>query len=142
MTEYIISTIITLLTSGGIGGIFYYTLNKRLKKAEVIASEYSNIATTNLEWQKLSDELQEERVNLLKKVEDRNRIIDELRDRDEAGWKRVYDLELELSKKDLIIQDLTYKKCTRNNCPYRKPPRELGEESLPENADFSFINGK
>ena len=68
---YVITALITFITTGGFGSIFYFRLQKRMKLAEVKAAEVevksaeiTNLSASNEEWIKLYHNCLEEKNKL------------------------------------------------------------------------------
>jgi len=138
---YVITSLITFITTGGIGSIFYFKLQKRMKEAEVKAAEVevkaaeiSNLSASNAEWIKLYNNC----------VAEKNRIEEDLRAmtdnmqsvyrNQQSAMERYNDLVVECNKKDMVIEELNWYRCEVNGCPYRKPPRKFGDMDFPKDA--------
>lgn len=146
--QEIIVGIITFLTTGGLGSILYFKLQKKLKESEVKASELenknkeiNNVAIVNSEWEKMTSKLSSEREELVNEIHMQLGVIKELQKKiDEANsskdeaWKSYSNCRIECAKKDRLISDLNWYRCEINGCPYRKPPRKYGDFDFPENA--------
>ena len=73
MTELlheIVVGLVTFITTGGLGSIMYFKLQKRLKQAEVKAAEIDNFSSINAEWEKITKELTTEREEFVKELKD------------------------------------------------------------------------
>lgn len=139
--QYVITSLITFLTTSGIGSFLYFRLQKRLKLAEVKAaevevksSEISNLSASNEEWIKLYNQSMEENHQLKEQLQAQVEKIDELYKSKDIAWERYSTARLECNKKDLVIKELTWYKCEINGCPYRKPPRQYGDMDFPKDA--------
>ena len=139
--QYVITSLITFLTTGGIGSILYFKLQKRLKIAEaeaaeveVKSNEISNLSASNEEWIKLYNKSVEENNQLKEQIQHQNEKIDELYKSKDIAWERYSETKSECNKKDLVINEMNWYRCEINGCPYRKPPRNYGEMELPKDA--------
>lgn len=139
--QYVITSLITFLTTGGIGSILYFKLQRKLKEAEVTAAEVevksneiSNLSASNEEWIKLYNKSIDENNQLKEQVQSQNEKIDELYKSKDTAWERYSELRSECNKKDLIISEMSWYRCEINGCPYRKPPRVYGEMEFPKDA--------
>lgn len=109
--EFIIAALSILVTNG----IFFYTINKKLKKAELKQKE---------------TEVKNQEVEILRKQDDEwQKLYYEARDRIQTIGNICQDLRIEneqLKKTngtlELKNQQLTWYRCTVNNCPNRRPP--------------------
>lgn len=141
MTELlheIVVGLVTFITTGGLGSIMYFKLQKRLKQAEVKAAEIDNFSSINAEWEKITKELTGEREEFVKELKDKDDKIKELQDKidgiytsKEKAWDECSKSKIECAKKDKYIAELNWSKCEINGCPYRKPPRKYGEFDFP-----------
>jgi hypothetical protein len=141
LLTYVIPNLITFLTTGGIGGIFYFKLHKKLKETEVKAAEVevksaeiSNLSASNEEWIKLYHNCLEEKTKLESDVEKMSDRLDEVYKSKDAAWDRFSDCRAECNKKDMVIAELNWYRCEVNGCPYRRPPRKYGEMDFPKDA--------
>lgn len=146
--QEIIPTVISVLVTGGVGSIFYFRLNKKLKESEVKAAELENkskeienSASINGEWERISNKLTSEREELVNEMHNQSETIKELQDRiekanssKEQAWESYSASRIECAKKDRLISELNWYRCEINGCPYRKPPRKFGDFDFPENA--------
>lgn len=137
----VLGYVFTFLSGGGLMGIFYYKLNKRLKAAEVKAAEVdvktkeiSNLSSSNEEWIKLYHNCFEEKTKLEGALADMTNKLDEVYRSKDAAWDRYSDSRSECNKKDMVIAELNWYRCEVNGCPYRKPPRKYGEMDFPKDA--------
>lgn len=96
---------VTLLLTNG---VFFYSINRKMKKAEVKEKEIEVVKKQDDEWQ----ELYHEAKSRIKTTSD---ICQQLRAENEELKKRNGMLELK-------NQQLTWYRCTVNNCPNRRPP--------------------
>lgn len=121
MTEIIIALTGLIAAFLGGGGILFYKQNKRLHVAEaasaeknVLTKDLENQKSTNDEWFRIYNETKLELVELRKKNNDlRNKL--------------QMSVEIECEQR-LAINDLIWAKCIVNECPHRKPPRNLDEK--------------
>lgn len=146
--QYVITSLITFLTTGGIGSIFYFRLQKRLKEsevkiseAEVRSAEITNLSNTNEEWVKLYNDIKEEKQSLETQLVEANRLLHEksdeyLKSKDDL-WEKYSVCRQECDSKERCIMELNWYRCEINGCPYRKPPRLYGEMEFPEHAKSS-----
>lgn len=105
----ILTTVITsLLAGGGISGIVFYSLNKKLKHLEVEEKKVDVVRKQDDEWQELYRE-QRDRVKEAREECMRLRLLKE------ESTNKANKLELE-------NQQLEWFRCTVNNCKMRKPP--------------------
>ena len=84
MTELlheIVVGLVTFITTGGLGSIMYFKLQKRLKQAEVKAAEIDNFSSINAEWEKITKELTTESEEFVKELKDKDDTIKELQDK-------------------------------------------------------------
>ena len=125
--QIVITNCITFLTTGGIGSIFYFRLHKRMKEAELHASEISNLSSSNDEWIRLYETERDEKSKLMEQNHILNERINKLHE--DKGL-----LISKCEKKERIISELNWYRCEMNRCPYRKPPRKYGDFDLPEDA--------
>lgn len=139
--QEIIPSVITVLITGGVGSIFYFRLNKKLKESEVKSAELdnkskeiSNLASIDSEWEKISNKLTEEKESLSNKVENLENKIEKLNRSKEHAWEEYSASRIECARKDRLISELNWYRCEINGCPYRKPPRKYGDSDFPENA--------
>lgn len=93
-----------MLTSG----VFFISINKKLKKAEVKDKEAEVLKKQDDEWQELYREARD-------RIKTIGEICQELRKENEELKKINGQLELK-------NQQLTWYRCTINNCPNRRPP--------------------
>ena len=138
---YVITSLITFLTTGGIGSIFYFKLHKRLKETEVKAAEVevksaeiSNLSASNEEWIKLYHNCSEEKTKLEEALADATTKLDEVYKSKDMAWDRYSNSRAECNKKDMVIAELNWYRCEVNGCPYRRPPRKFGEMDFPKDA--------
>ena len=133
--------LVTFITTGGLGSIMYFKLQKRLKQAEVKAAEIDNFSSINAEWEKITNKLTNEREELVKELHDQAETIKELQDKidsintsKEAAWDECSKSKIECAIKDKLISELNWYRCEINGCPYRKPPRIYGEFEFPSDG--------
>ena len=159
---YVITSLITFLTTGGIGSIFYFKLQKRTKEAEVrtkeaevrrneaeakaaevdiktreinnLSSSIQNLSASNEEWIRLYNNCQAEKEKLEKTLEETTKRFDEIYKTKENIYERYMDCKSDCNKKDMVINELNWYRCEVNGCPYRKPPRRYGEMDFPKDA--------
>lgn len=91
-----------------VNGVFFYSINRKLKKAEVQEKEVDIIKKQDDEWQELYREEKEKRIALEGEVK-------EIRKKNE-------DLVCANGMCKMENQQLTWYRCTVNNCPNRRPP--------------------
>lgn len=146
--QEIIIPLITALLTGGIGSIFYFKQNKKLKEFEVKAAELENenkkienSASINSEWERISNKLTKEREELVNEIHMQLDVIKELQEKIDSAniskdkaWEMYSNSRIDCAKKDRLISELNWYRCEINGCPYRKPPRKYGEFDFPENA--------
>lgn len=137
----IVVGLVTFITTGGLGSIMYFKLQKRLKQAEVKAAEIDNFSSINAEWEKITNKLTNEREELVKELHDQAETIKELQDKidsintsKEAAWDECSKSKIECAIKDKLISELNWYRCEINGCPYRKPPRIYGEFEFPSDG--------
>ena len=137
----IVVGLVTFITTGGLGSIMYFKLQKRLKQAEVKAAEIDNFSSINAEWEKITNKLTNEREELVKELHDQAETIKELQDKidsintsKEAAWDECSKSNIECAIKDKLISELNWYRCEINGCPYRKPPRIYGEFEFPSDG--------
>ena len=148
----IVVGLVTFITTGGLGSIMYFKLQKRLKQAEVKAAEIDNFSSINAEWEKITNkltnereelvkELNEQREEFVKEIHDQAETIKELQDKidsintsKEAAWDECSKSKIECAIKDKLISELNWYRCEINGCPYRKPPRIYGEFEFPSDG--------
>lgn len=133
--------IFTFISGGGLVGIFYWKLNKKLKALEVKAAEVdvksaeiSNLSASNEEWVKLYHNCLEEKNKLEETVATMTDRLDEAYRAKDVALDRYSDSRTECNKKDMVIAELNWYRCEVNGCPYRKPPRKFGEMDFPKDA--------
>ena len=102
--QFIITFVGVLLTNGA----FFYSITRKLKKAEVADKEMEVMKKQDDEWQELYKEVKSQVVDLQQQVLT-------LRQQNEALSKQNGLLELK-------NQQLNWYRCTVNNCSNRKPP--------------------
>lgn len=143
--QYVLTSLITLITTGGIGSIFFIKLQRRLKAAEVKAAEVDvksneieNLSHSNDEWIRLYNSCLEEKKAISDKLNDERKLleekIEELYHEKEQMLEKHSDCMQESIKKDLYISELNWYRCEVNGCPYRKPPRKFGQNYFPKDA--------
>lgn len=89
-------------------GAFFYSINRKIKTAELKDKEIEIVKKQDDEWQELYQEEKQKRLA----AEQENT---ELRQKNENLVKANGMLELK-------NQQLTWYRCTVNNCPNRRPP--------------------
>lgn len=121
MTEIIIALTGLIAALLGGGGILFYKQNKRLRAAEaaamekdVLTKDLENQKSTNDEWIRIYNETKSELTAAREKI---NTLQNKLQ----------VAIEIE-GQQRLAINDLTWTKCVVNECPHRKPPRDLEEK--------------
>ena len=144
----IIFPIVSALITGGIGSIFYFKQNKKLKEYEVKEAELenknkeiSNVSIVNSEWEKIYNKLTCEREELVDELHEQLEVIKDLNDKidsanisKEKAWEMYSNCRIDCAKKDRLISELNWYRCEINGCPYRKPPRKYGDFDFPENG--------
>lgn len=137
----IITGLVTLLSAGGIGSIFYFKQERKIKDAEVKSAEITNESSTNEEWKKLCDVKSQEIDNLKQQITELNEKLKEKEDKlievynsKESAWEETSNCKIQSAKKDRIISELNWYRCEVNGCPYRKPPRKYGTFDFPKDA--------
>ena len=110
--EFIIAFIGVLLTNG----VFFYSINRKLKKAEVADKEVEIIKKQDDEWQELYKETRS-RITVLEEQ------ITELREQKEELSRQNGMLELK-------NQQLSWYRCNVNNCPSRRPPHVFDKDGV------------
>lgn len=151
--QIILTGLLTFLTTGGIGSIFYFKQSKKLKDAEVTSAHIENEARTNEEWQKINAAKDEQITSLQNKINEleesikqKNMRIEELNNSKESAWEETSKCKIQSAKKDRIIAEINWYRCEVNGCPYRKPPRKYGTFDFPKDAvinvdeNNNFIN--
>ena len=131
----------TFIGGGGLVGIFYFKLNKKLKVAEVKAAEsdvktkeIANLSASNEEWIKLYNTCNDEKTKLEEELANMTDRFDEAYKMKDAAMDRYSECRSECNKKDLVIAELNWYRCEVNGCPYRRPPRKFGEMDFPKDA--------
>lgn len=121
MTEIIVALTGLIAVLIGTGGVLFYKQNKRLRAAEaaamekdVLTKDLENQKTTNDEWIRIYDETKKE----LTAAREKTAIL-------QNKLQKAIELE---GQQRLAINDLTWTKCVVNECPHRKPPRDLEEK--------------
>lgn len=137
--QMVLSSLITLLTTGGIGSIFFIRQSKKLKNSEVRAAEIQNESSTNEEWKKLCEKkdediqrLENKINNLEENIKEKNQKIDELNQSKENAWEETSKTKIQSAKKDRIISEINWYRCEVNGCPHRKPPHKYGVFDFPK----------
>jgi hypothetical protein len=137
----VITSLITFVTTGGIGSIFYFRLQKRMKLAEIKAAEVevksaeiNNLSASNEEWIKLYHNCNEEKIKLEEALASMTDKLDDAYKQKDLALDRYGDSRTECNKKDMVIAELNWYRCEVNGCPYRKPPRKFGEMDFPKDA--------
>lgn len=121
MTEIIVALTGLIAALIGTGGVLFYKQNKRLRAAEaaamekdVLTKDLENQKSTNDEWIRIYDETKKELTVAREKI---------------ATLQNKLQKAIELEgQQRLAINDLTWTKCVVNECPHRKPPRDLEEK--------------
>lgn len=148
LLTYVIPNLITFLATGGLGSIFYFKLQKKLKQTEVKAAEVdvkshevevksqeiNNLSASNEEWIKLYHNCVEEKTKLAEELANMTDKLDEVYRSKDVAWNRYSDTRSECNKKDMVIAELNWYRCEVNGCPYRRPPRKFGEMDFPKDA--------
>lgn len=139
--QMILTGLLTFLTTGGIGSIFYIKQSKRLKDSEVKSAEIANESSTNKEWEnicRMKDEtinrLEQKITNLEETVKEKDEKIETLNQSKEKAWDETSKTKIQSAQKDRIISEINWYRCEVNGCPYRKPPRKYGTFDFPKNA--------
>ena len=139
--QYVITSLVTLLAGGGIGSIFFFRQQRKLKdlevkaqEADVKSDEISNLSASNEEWIKLYDKVQAENDELKNRISEFVDKLEEVHNSKKELWERFSNCQMESSKKDLVINELNWYRCELNGCPYRKPPRKFGDQDFPKDA--------
>ena len=139
--QLILTAVLSALTTGGIGSIFFFRQNKKLKEAEVKAADIENIksavesaAATNEEWKKLYDIIIDENKSLKDECEKKDDKIESLHEAKENSWEEVTKYKVLCEKKEREIKEHSWYRCEINGCPYRRPPRVYGEMDFPKDA--------
>lgn len=120
-----VQLIIGFVTTLIVNGSFFYTINRKLKNAEVKDKETEILKKQDDEWQELYQE-------------QRNRIAPLEAKLDEV-YKEKGELNRALLLKDVEIERLKgdfkafetkmhWYKCTVNNCPNRRPPHVFDKD--------------
>ena len=148
LLTYVITSVVSMLCTGGLGSIIYFKQQKKLKAAEVRAAEVdikshevevksqeiSNLSNSNAEWIRLYNETKEEKLRLEEQLAAATDKLDEIYKSKDMAWDRYSDSRAECNKKDMVIAELNWYRCEVNGCPYRKPPRKYGEMEFPKDA--------
>lgn len=118
MTEIIIALTGLIAALLGGGGLLFYKQNNRIRAAEaasaeknVLTKDLENQKSTNDEWIRIYNEIKCELAEVRKT---NNNLMNKL---------QMY-VEMECEQR-LAINDLIWTKCIVNECPHRKPPRDL-----------------
>lgn len=122
--DLIISSVISLITSGSIFSFLFFKLDKRLKTAEVKRVELENNRTTLEEWKELYNENEEERKSLFEKY---NLVITEK----EGLLEVISNLKMENANLKLKNAELQWSRCIVNGCNKRKPKRNYDQDDEP-----------
>ena len=145
----IIVGVLSCLTTGGLGSILYFRLQKKLKESEVKSAELenknkeiTNMSAVNAEWERICKKLSDERDILLSNIKDDETIINGLHDKidalnrsKESAWEQYSNCRIDCARKDRMISELNWYRCEVNGCPYRKPPRNYGDFDFPGNVE-------
>lgn len=145
---YVITSVVTFLTTGGLASIVFFKMQKRLKEMEVKAAEVDvkshevevksqeirNLSASNEEWIKLYHNCVEEKNKIEEALASMTDKLDEVYRSKDIAWDRYSDSRAECNKKDMVIAELNWYRCEVNGCPYRKPPRKYGEMEFPKDA--------
>lgn len=154
--QEVIVGVLTCVTTGGLGSIFYLKQQKKLKEFEVKAAELenknkeiNNVASVNTEWEKIANKLSAERTELIDDIHRQLEVIKELQSKidnanvsKDKAWEMYSNCRIDCAKKDRLISELNWYRCEINGCPYRKPPRKYGDFDFPENAVVKTDNDK
>lgn len=142
--QIIITSLLTFVTTGGIGSFFYVKQQKKLKESEIKSAEIANESSTNAEWEKLCEKKDDDIERLEKKIElleesikEKDSKIEELNQSKENAWEDTSKAKIQSAKKDRIITELNWYRCEVNGCPYRKPPRKYGTFDFPKDGVVS-----
>lgn len=134
----VLTGVISILGTTGIGSIFFIRQNRRLKDAEVKAADIENLkaaveaaASSNEEWQKLYNQALDEKAELKEENKALNEKLDKYQESKEDAWQKYSDCKILCEKKERKIADLEWYRCEINGCPYRKPPRKFGDLDFP-----------
>lgn len=106
--EILVTLATSIIASGGIGAILFYSVNKKLKNVEVQDKQVDVLKKQDDEWQELYNELKD-------RVKEARQECLRLRTLKEEIDKKASRLELE-------NQQLEWFRCTVNNCRNRRPP--------------------
>ena len=131
--QYVITSLFSLLAGGGIGSIFYFKQQKKLKEMEVKAAEanvksdeITNLAASNDEWIKLYHESEEKCADLQTRYDTLVNRLEEVHNAKKELWEKYSNSQVECSKKDLVINELNWYKCEINGSPIENPPENSG----------------
>lgn len=145
--QMLITGVLTLLTTSGVGSIFYFKQQKKLKELEVKSAEIANESSTNSEWEKLchkkDDDINrlETKINSLEEnIKEKEIKIENSAKSKEAAWDEKSQIKLESQMKDQEIMSLNWYKCEINDCPYRRPPRKYGKYDFPKDGVVNVEN--
>lgn len=141
LLQIILSSLLTFLTTGGIGSFLYIKQSKKLKESEIKAAEIQNESSTNAEWEKICEKKDNDNQVLEKKIEileetikERDKKIDELNNVKELAWEETSNAKIKSAHKDRVISELNWYRCEVNGCPYRKPPHKFGTFDFPKDV--------
>lgn len=137
----VITGLLTFLTTGGIGSIFYFKQQKKLKESEIKSVEVANESEINAQWKQFC-EAKDERITKLenkideleKTIIEKNDRIEELNNAKESAWEETSKCKIQSARKDRIISEINWYRCEVNGCPHRKPPRKYGTFDFPKDA--------
>ena len=137
--QLVLTAVLSVLTTGGIGSIFFFRQNKKLKNAEVKSADLENLkraveatAASSEEWRKLYEKVLEEYEGSNKEIDRLNDKIELLHEAKENSWEEVTKYKVLCEKKEREIKEHEWYRCEINGCPYRRPPRVYGDMDFPK----------
>ncbi len=107
-TIIITSLVSAICAGGGIAGLINWRENKRAKKIE----NESNVSDM---YKELLEAERSDKQRITERSCKKSEKIDNL-------YQRIYTLNEELNKKDILIAELQLTKCTKVKCADRTPP--------------------
>ena len=142
----VITSLLTLLTGGGIGVFLYHKQTKKLKEAESKSAEIQNDilevqkdTSVNDQWKEMCEmksaeieKLNNKIAELEESIKVKNEKIEVLNTKKEEAWDETSKCKILSAKKDRIISEINWYRCEVNNCPHRKPPRKFGTFDYPQ----------
>lgn len=128
-----IRTILDIILGSGVLGIFlFYESKKRKERAQARSSELENINMVISQKNSYIDDLKNEQLDLKKEKEElraelREARSNEGRDRNKLVvlYKQVSNLNVDKVKMREQIDILKFQRCEVQDCPGRKPPKEI-----------------